>query len=61
MNYKLILNILGFLIFITGIFMMLAIPFSIYYGDDDIFALLGAGLLTSITGITIWLFTRKTD
>lgn len=41
--------------------MMLAIPFSIYYGDDDIFALLGAGLLTSITGITIWLFTRKTD
>ncbi len=41
--------------------MMLGISFSIYYGDDDIFALLGAGLLTSITGITIWFFTRKTD
>lgn len=41
--------------------MMLGISFSIYYGDDDILALLGAGLLTSITGITIWFFTRKTD
>ena len=50
MNYKLILNILGFLVFITGIFMMLGIPFSIYFGDNDIPALLIAGIGTSLTG-----------
>lgn len=61
MNYKLILNILGFLIFITGIFMMLGIPFSIYYGDNDLIALLTAGLATSATGIILWFVTRKTD
>ncbi len=61
MNYKLILNILGFLVFITGIFMMLGIPFSIYFGDDDIPALLIAGIGTSITGFSFWFTTRKTN
>jgi len=60
-NYKLILNILGFLTFITGIFMMLGIPFSIYFGDNDIPALLGAGIGTSLTGLSLWFLTRKTD
>lgn len=61
MNYKLILNILGFLLFITGIFMMLGISFSIYYGDDDIPALLLSGVGTSLIGALIWFITRKTD
>ena len=61
MNYKLILNILGFLLFITGIFMMLGISFSIYYGDDDIPALLLSGVGTSLIGAFIWFITRKTD
>lgn len=61
MNFKLIINIIGFLIFLTGIFMMLGIPFSIYYGDDDILALLFSGIFTAALGISIWFFTRKTD
>jgi len=60
-NYKLILNILGFLVFITGIFMMLGIPFSIYFGDDDIPALLIAGIGTSLIGFSFWFTSRKTN
>jgi trk system potassium uptake protein TrkH len=41
--------------------MMLGIPFSIYHGDDDIFALLSAGLTTSAIGSILWFVTRKTD
>ncbi len=41
--------------------MMLGIPFSIYYGDNDIYALLIAGILTAVIGLIIWFFTRKTD
>lgn len=41
--------------------MMLGIPFSIYYGDDDIIALISSGSLTSIVGISLWFMTRKTD
>jgi len=61
LNYKLVLNILGFLVFITGIFMMLGIPFSIYFGDNDIPALLIAGIGTSLTGFSFWFTTRKTN
>ncbi len=41
--------------------MLFGIPFSIYYGDDDIVTLIVTGLLTSLIGITAWFFTRKTD
>jgi trk system potassium uptake protein TrkH len=61
LNFKLILNILGFLVFITGIFMMFGIPFSIYYSDNDIGALLQTGIGTSIVGFSVWFQTRKAD
>ncbi|HCY75735.1 MAG TPA: potassium transporter [Ignavibacteriales bacterium] len=41
--------------------MMLGIGFSIYYGDDDIAALLLSGLGTSLIGAFVWIITRKTD
>lgn len=41
--------------------MMLGIPFSIYFGDDDIPALLIAGIGTSLTGFSFWFTTRKTN
>jgi len=60
MNIKIIFRIISFLLMLTGIFMMLGIAFSIYYKTDDIFALLISGVITSSTGLLIWLFTRKT-
>ena len=46
---------------LIGIFMMLGIPFSIYYKDNDIISLLISGGFTSIIGAIIWLFTRNPE
>jgi trk system potassium uptake protein TrkH len=61
MNFKIIFRIIGFLLMLTGIFMMLGIPFSIYYKTDDISALLQSGIFTSAVGLIIWFFTRNTQ
>lgn len=59
MNFKLVLNILGFLLILTGLFMLAGIPFSLYYNDDDIPVLLLTGLGTALLGFIIWLLTSK--
>lgn len=41
--------------------MMFGIPFSIYYDDNDIGALLQTGIGTSIVGFSVWFQTRKAD
>lgn len=61
MNFKIILNIIGFLLILTGGFMLTAIPFSLYYKSDDIFALLVSGLATCIFGFVLWFSTKKSD
>lgn len=61
MNYKLILNIIGFLLVITGILMLPGIPFSIYYGHDDILSIIFSFLITIFIGGTLWFFTRDAD
>lgn len=43
---------------LIGLAMLTGIPFSIYYGDDDIRALLISGLITFAVGFITWLFTR---
>lgn len=44
---------------LTGVFMLTGIPFSIYYGSDDIPALLISGLGTIIIGLIIWRATKE--
>jgi trk system potassium uptake protein TrkH len=46
---------------LTGLFMMLGIPFSLYYKDNDIISLLISGGFTSSVGVIIWLFTRNIE
>ncbi len=58
-NFKIILNLIGFLLILDGIFMQLGIPFSMMYGGDDIPALLIAGLGTSVFGLLLYLVTLK--
>lgn len=60
LNIKLILNLIGVLLILDGLFMLLGIPFSMYYGDNDIFALAVSGAGTSIIGLTSLLLTRQT-
>ncbi len=59
MNFKIVANIIGFLLVLTGLFMLTGIPFSIYYKSDDIPSLLISGLGTAIAGSIIWFLTRQ--
>jgi len=57
-NFKVIFNIVGFLLILDGIAMMLGIPFSIYYNDNDILVLLISGTTTSLIGFVMYYFTK---
>jgi trk system potassium uptake protein TrkH len=58
MNFNVVFKIIGFLLFIIGLFMLAGIPFSLYYGSDDIPALLISGLGTSLVGSIMWLTNK---
>jgi trk system potassium uptake protein TrkH len=59
MNYKVILYIIGFLIMLTGLFMLSSIVFSLIYISDDIPAFIISGILTSFVGSILWFVFRK--
>ncbi len=58
-NYKVILNVLGLLILLNGAFMMTCVPFSIYYGGDDLYPLLLSGAITMLTGYLTFALTKN--
>jgi trk system potassium uptake protein TrkH len=58
-NAKVIINLLALLIAISGVAMLLALPFSYYYGSGDHLALWGCGLGAILLGMSIWLATRQ--
>jgi trk system potassium uptake protein TrkH len=61
MNFKVVFNIIGFLLILNGLFILTGIGFSIYYQSDDILALLISGVGTFLCGFIIWLATRKSE
>lgn len=61
MNFRIIVHIIGFLLILTGLFMLPGIFFSLYYLSNDIPALLISGIGTSLVGFIIWSATRKND
>lgn len=61
MNIKAIIYIIGFLIILVGVFMLTALPFSLYYQTDDFNSILISGLITISIGVLLWNFTRKTE
>ena len=61
MNYRIVLNIIGFLLILNGLFILTGIGFSIYYQSDDIQSLLISGVGTSFFGFILWLLTRKSE
>ena len=58
-NWKIIFQILGFLLIIEGVFMFIGIPFSLYYCSYKCNSLLYSGIITTISGFVIWFMTRK--
>lgn len=59
-NLRVIINLLGLLTAINGVFMLLTLPFSIYY-NEDWKALLWAALCAIIVGTVIWSFSKGYD
>ncbi|HID16357.1 MAG TPA: TrkH family potassium uptake protein, partial [Candidatus Atribacteria bacterium] len=59
MNYKLLFNTLGGLLIFLGLFMLVPIIFSLYYHDNDIFALLYSSIITIGIGTLLRIFFKK--
>ncbi|MEN8250330.1 MAG: TrkH family potassium uptake protein [Bacteroidota bacterium] len=57
-NFKVILSILGLLLTINGLFMLLALPFTLYYGED-LKPIVLASTITILAGLPVWLLPRK--
>ena len=58
MHRKQIFNVLGALWIFLGTTMLLALPFSIYYGDGDTIAILLSAGITIGSGFLLWVTTR---
>lgn len=58
-NYRVIINILGILLMLNGAFMLTCLPFSLYYQEGDLYAILGAAVITAFAGLMAWVLTRK--
>lgn len=58
-NYRVIVNIIGLLLMLNGVFMFLCIPFSLYFGEGDLTAIVMSGGITIGSGFSLWVFTRN--
>ncbi len=58
-NFKSIFRVISFLMILDGIGMLFGIPFSLYYGDNDVETLLKTGLGISTSGGIIFYFLRN--
>jgi len=61
MNFRAIFSILGFLVGASGVAMLLGIPFSLYYGDNDVVPILLSSGISIIFGFGIWLTLKKAN
>ena len=53
-----VIHIIGFLMMFLAAAMLIPLPFSLYYGDDDTAALLISAALTALFGFGLWMGTR---
>lgn len=58
-NFRMVINILGLLLVLSGLAMLLALPFSLYFESGEHFAILISGLGTATVGFVGWFFTRN--
>ena len=58
-NYKVIIHIIGILLMLNGAFMLLCLPFSLYYGEGDLIAITLSGCITGLAGFLAFIFTKR--
>ena len=59
LNIKFITSFLGLTAMLNGFFMLLAVPFSIYYNEPEKWGILQAGMATLLVGFLLWFFNRN--
>lgn len=58
-NYGIIVRILGILLMLNAVLMLTCVPFSFFYGEDSMLALVSSAAITAVAGVAMWFFTRK--
>jgi trk system potassium uptake protein TrkH len=61
LNYQIIISFLGLTSMLNGVFMLLAVPFSIYHREEAKWGILTAGLITITLGFLMWFFNRGAE
>ena len=61
LNLKIIYRFLGLTAILNGIFMFIAVPFSIYHQEDAKFGILNAGIVTVFLGLCLYFFNKPTS
>jgi trk system potassium uptake protein TrkH len=59
LNIKVIISFLGLTSMLNGLFMLFAVPFSIYYNESEKWGILLAGITTIAIGFLLWFFNRN--
>ncbi len=59
LNIKIIISFLGLTSMLNGLFMLLAVPFSIYYNEPQKWEIFLAGISTIVIGFLLWFFNRN--
>ena len=58
-NIQIVLKILGMLLVLEGIFMLISLPFSIYYGEDDFYPIVMSAAITLGIGFISYFKNRN--
>ena len=59
LNLKIIVSFLGLTSMLNGVFMLFAVPFSIYHNEIEKWGILQAGITTILIGFSLWFFNRN--
>lgn len=61
LNLKIIISFLGLTSILNGLFMLVAVPFSIYNDEPEQWGILKAGITTITVGFLLWIFNRNAN
>lgn len=58
LNIKIIYQFLGLTAILNGVFMFIAVPFSMYHNEEAQFGILNAGIITVFLGLILYFFNK---
>ncbi len=58
-NLRGIFNICALLVIVNGLFMLLCLPFSLYYGEGDHISILISAGICLVVGLLVWIATKR--